>query len=67
MRNYCFAVCEVGESKNIPVVGYMERSTNVVSTVVLYCYLFIYVLFYLYTFIYVLYLLFIVWHKSMIF
>ena len=67
MRNYCFVVCEVGESKNIPVVEYMEHSTNVVSTVVLYCYLFIYVLFYLYTFIYVLYLLFIVWHKSMIF
>lgn len=35
MRNYCFVVCEIGDNNNIPVVEYMERSTNVVSTVVL--------------------------------
>lgn len=47
MRNYCFAVCEVGESKNIPVVEYMERSTNV-----LYCYLFMYYFIYIHLFMY---------------
>ena len=55
MRNYCFVVCEVGESNNIPVVEYMERSTNVVSTVVLYCYLFIYVHLFMYCICYLLY------------
>lgn len=35
MRNYCLGVREVGESNNVKVVEYMERSMNAIGTLVL--------------------------------